>query len=183
MLPIIPYYALSYTFHYPIAAIILYSPSPRKGQMQTPVSPPQEESWRSCQHSPPPRSLLILLPLLLLYALLLQPLLPSPPLAFLLLPFSSSPHHLLSPPLFSSSPPPPELPRGDCFADSIPLGFNTLLQGAAHLGRLIGFACKSFSIGNPRGRQLKALCRQLRVWNFFLSFKVWNPRSVETKWC
>ena len=40
----------------------------------------------------------------------------------------------------------PELPRGDCFADSTPLGFNTLLQGAAHLGRLTGFACKSFSI-------------------------------------
>ena len=28
-----------------------------------------------------------------------------------------------------------ELPRGDCFADSTPLGFNNLLQGAAHLGR------------------------------------------------
>ena len=34
---------------------------------------------------------------------------------------------------------------------------------SAHLGRLTGFACKSFSIVNPRGRQLKALCRQLRV--------------------
>ena len=54
-----------------------------------------------------------------------------------------------------------ELPRGDCFADSTPLGFNTLLQGAAHLGSLTGFACKSFSIVNPRGRELKALCRQL----------------------
>ena len=63
-----------------------------------------------------------------------------------------------------------ELPRGDCYADSTPLGFNTLLQGAAHLGRLTAFACKSFSIVNPRGRQLKALCRQLRVWNFFLEF-------------
>ena len=59
-----------------------------------------------------------------------------------------------------------ELPCGDCFADSTPLGFNTLLQGAAHLGRLTGFACKSFSIVSPRGRQLKALCRQLRVWIF-----------------
>ena len=37
-----------------------------------------------------------------------------------------------------------ELSRGNCFADSTPLGFNTLLQGAAHLGRLTGFACKSF---------------------------------------
>ena len=53
-----------------------------------------------------------------------------------------------------------ELPRGDCFADSTPLGFNALLQGAAHLGRLTGFACKSFSIVSPRGQQLKALCRQ-----------------------
>ena len=76
-----------------------------------------------------------------------------------------------------------ELPCSDCFADSTPLGFNTLLQGAAHLGRLTGFACKSFSIVNPGGRQLKALCRQLRVWNFFWSFKVLNPSSVETKWC
>ena len=76
-----------------------------------------------------------------------------------------------------------ELPRGDCFADSTPLGFNTFLQGAAHLGRLTGFACKSFSIVNPRGRQLKALCRQLRVWNFFWSLEVWNLSSVETKWC
>ena len=42
---------------------------------------------------------------------------------------------------------------------------------SAHLGRLTGFACKSFSIVNPRGQQLKALCRQLRVWNFFLEFE------------
>ena len=54
-----------------------------------------------------------------------------------------------------------ELPCGDCFADSTPIGFNTLLQGAVHLGRLTGFACKSFCIVNPRGPQLKALCRQL----------------------
>ena len=76
-----------------------------------------------------------------------------------------------------------ELPRGDCFADLTPLGFNTLSQGAAHLGRFTGFACKSFSIVSPRCRQLKALCWQLRVWIFFLSFKVWNPKSVGTKWC
>ena len=78
-----------------------------------------------------------------------------------------------------------ELPRGDCFADSTPLGFNALLQGAAHLGRLTGFACKSFSIVNPRGRQLKALCRQLRVWKFFWSLKcgirvVLKPSGVES---
>ena len=63
-----------------------------------------------------------------------------------------------------------KLPRGDCFADSTPLVFNFLFQGAAHLGRLTGFACKSFFIENPRGRQLRALCRQLGVWNFFLEF-------------
>ena len=40
-----------------------------------------------------------------------------------------------------------ELPRCDCFADSTPLGFNTALQGAAHLGRLTGLACKSFYLG------------------------------------
>ena len=38
-----------------------------------------------------------------------------------------------------------ELPRSDCFADSTPLGFNTLLQGAGHLGRLTSFACKSLT--------------------------------------
>ena len=39
---------------------------------------------------------------------------------------------------------PEKLPRCDCFADSTPLGFNTLLQFAAHVGRLTGLASSLF---------------------------------------